>query len=603
MSRRTRNSDGEPLTFSATMRAGTVGQAKRVDYYRLPRPVQERFAAATGRTAPPAPLLFHPAPRSRVWALLGGSGALLVVALLVLWAGWGDVDSRVALHGVKMIAVDLALVAAAAYGVVHAMALLRAADTLPYVPGTYLFPACVVDASGPVLRVWSVGDAESVEVASTPSPALVLRLHGGARVVVRASSLEDAERANRALAARRGDLAKAIAEEDPHGLAELDPLHDSALSSPIGPTERMAYELPAWIRLDWAIALGIGAAVGLALVETRNSMSDDAMFRAVASAASAPGYLAYLAQGGKHSGDVRDVLLPRAELAAADATGSVDAVVAFAKAHPGSKIQPEIDAAVRRRMLAELDKAKKAGTVAALDDFSKRYPDNGVGSELAAARHTLYAQALAAWKKKATPDAATGAFVERLLATLEKSGSAACQIRFRPQPSKTLDDADAKIQKDTHYPGPDALPSHHLTSDALAQREKRVAGDVVQGFANEFPADVLSMTAADRLDADAPAPTKVPTLVVTYSPEWSHSNTLSLRPPTVFAGVNFAFDATFALADGAPLTVKIKSWRGAELWKLKGDGLTREDFQTKVYDSMMDGAFDQLDKKLTDTFF
>lgn len=95
----------------------------------------------------------------------------------------------------------------------------------------------------------------------------------------------------------------------------------------------------------------------------------------------------------------------------------------------------------------------------------------------------------------------------------------------------------------------------------------------------------------------------MPTLVVTYSPEWSHANTLSLRPPTIFSGINFAFDASFALPDGsAPLSIKTKAWRGAELWKMKSDGMTREDFEQRVYDSMIDGAFDQLSKKLSDTF-
>jgi hypothetical protein len=603
MSRRYRNSDGEPLSFSATMRPRTVGQPNRVEFYRLPRPVQDRFAAATQRTAPPAPLLFRPAARTQVWAFLGGSGLLLVAAVLVLRAGWGDVASSVALHGAKMIALDLALLASAAYGVVHAMALLRALDALPYLPGTYLFPGCVVEAMGPVLKVWSVGDAEAIEVVASPAPGLALRMHGGARVFVPAGSTEEAERAERSLSARKGELAKALAESDPHVLAELDPLHDSALSSPIGPTERMSYSLPAWIRFDWGIALGIGVVLGLVIVEARNSRSDEAMFRAVAAAGTGPAFQAYLAQGGKHSSDVRDVLLPRAELGSVEATGSVDAVEAFAQAHRASKIQPEIDAALRRLLLAELDKAKKVGTVTALDDFAKKYPDSGLAPELGAARHALYAQALAAWKKKAQADAGTSAFVERLLAVVEKSGSAACEVRFRLQPSKTLDDADEKTQKNNHYPGPDALPSHYLTADALAIREQKVQKDIVAGFASEFAADVLSVKATDRLAADAPLPTNVPTLVISYAPEWSHANTLSLRPPTLFSGINFAFDATFALPAGAPLVVKVKSWRGAELWKIKGDGMTREDFEQKVYDSMIDGAFDQLDKKLTDTLF
>jgi hypothetical protein len=548
-------------------------------------------------------MLFRPAARTHVWAFLAGSGLLLLVAVLVLHAGWGDVGSSVALHGAKMIVVDLALLAAAAYGVVHAMALIRALDALPYLPGTYLFPGCVVEATGPVLKVWSVGDAESFEVVTAPSPGVALLMHGGARVVVPAASLEEAQRAEQALSARRSELAKAIAEDNPHELAEMDPLHDSALSSPIGPSERMTYELPSWIRLDWAIALGIGVVLGLVVVEARNSLSDEAMFRTVATAATAPAYQAYLAQGGKHSADIRDILLPRAELRTVEATGNVDAVEAFAKAHPGSKIQTEIDASLRRLLLAELDKAKKVGTVTALDDFTKKYPDSGLGPELQVARHALYAQALAAWKKKAQADAGTSAFFDRLLAVVEKSGTSACEVRFRLTPSKTLDDADQAIQKNNRYPGPDSLPSHYLTADALATREQKVEQDIVQGFAGEFPADVLSMKAADRLAADAPLPTTVPTLVISYAPEWSHANTLSLRPPTLFSGINFFFDATFALPSGAPLVVKAKSWRGAELWKIKGDGMTREDFEQKVYDAMIDGAFDQLDKKLTDTLF
>jgi hypothetical protein len=604
MSRRTRNTDGEALSFSATMRPSKVGQPRRIDFFTLPRPVQERFAAATRRTAPPAPLLFKPAPRTTVWALLGGSGLLLLVAVLVMRAGWGDVESSVALHGVKMIVVDLLLLAGAAYGVVHAMSLIKAADTLPYLPGTYLFPGCVVEASGRTLRVWSVSDAEGFEVVSSPSFGLALVMReGGGRVVVPAGSHEEAERAEKTLIGLRPTLAKATAEDDPHMLAEMDPLHDSAMSSPIGPSERMAYSLPAWTRFDWAIAAGIGVALGLILVESRNALSDESMFRSVTAAASAGSFQAYLSQGGKHSPDVRDVLLPRIELAAAEGTGSVANVKAFAAAHVGSKIQPEIDAALRRLLLAELDKAKKVGTVAALDAFIQKYPDSGLGPELGAARHVLYQQALAAWRKKATPDAPTSAFVEKLLLAAEKAGSAACEVRFHQQTSKTLDDADQKTMKNTHYPGPDALPSHYLTTAALRQREQRVAQDLVAGFAGDFPSDVLALKAGDPIEGDAdPGTPKVPTLIITYAPEWSHANTLSLRPPTIFSGINFAFDATFALPDGTSYSVKTKAWRGAELWKMKSDGMTREDFEQKVYDAMIDGAFDQLSKKLSDTY-
>jgi hypothetical protein len=157
------------------------------------------------------------------------------------------------------------------------------------------------------------------------------------------------------------------------------------------------------------------------------------------------------------------------------------------------------------------------------------------------------------------------------------------------------------VMKNQHYPGPDALPSKYVTTAAMQSRQERVASDIAQGFAGEIPTDVLSMKVGAPLGPDDPMPTSVPTLVVDYSPEWSHNNTVSVKPNTVFAGINFAFDTTFVLPEGAPLQVKVKSWRGAELWKLKDDGLSREDFQQKVYDSMIDGAFDQLDKKLQGT--
>jgi hypothetical protein len=582
------------------MRPTAVRIAKKVDFYRLPRPVQDRFAAATRRTAPPAPLLFHKAPRTRVWAFLGGSAAVALVALGLLRSGWGDVASAMALHGVKLVVVDIVLWAIAAYGVVHAMAMIRASDVLPYKAGTYLFPGCLVEAIGPVLRVWAVADAESVERLATPVPAIELKMRDGSRVVIPAASIDEAERAEKILAQTRNDLARATAEDDAHVLAELDPLHDSALSSPIGPTEAMKFSVPAWTRFDYAIAAAAGVALGFLLATTRNSMSDDAMYRSVVADATVPAYQSYLAQGGSHTGEVRDVLLPRAELQIAASKGTVEAIQAFQKEHPTSKIGPEVDAALRAAMLVELDKAKKVGTVAALDDFAKRYPDNGLGPELKAARHTLYAAALAAWKKKAQTDAPTQAFMERVFAWAEKSGSPACEIRFRLRPWKTLEDADNKVKKSNHWPGPDALPSKYMTAAAMRTREQRVTKDLVQGLAAEIPADVLAVRAGDPLPADAPMPTALPTLVVDYSAEWSHQSTVSLKPNTVFAGFNFSFDATFVAPEGAPINTKVRSWRGAELWRLKDEGLSREDFEQRVYDSMFDGAFDQLSKRLQD---
>jgi hypothetical protein len=578
-----------------------AGMPKRIDFYRLPRPVQDRFAAATRRAAPPAPLLFEPAARTRVWVFLGASLILAVIAVVMLGSGWGNVASVLAIHGPKALVGDVVLLGGSVYCMLHAVALLRAMEAMQWRPGVYLFPACVVDAHTAELLVWSVGDSEAVERVAAP-PGLALRMRDGSRVVVGAASAAEAERAEADLAARRGELAQATAEENPHLLAELDPLHDSAMSNPIGPSERMKVATPVWVRLDWALAGGAAVVIGFGLAEIRNSMSDEAMFRVLSASGTAAQLEQYLAQKGKHSTEVREILLPRAQLHDAEAQGTVEAMKGFADAHPSSKISTEIDAALRRAMLAGLEGAKAKGTVAALDDFAKAYPEHLVDRELKVARHALYAKALAAWSARVQVDPATRSFMEKLLAWAEKNGPAA-EVRFRFRAAKSIDDADKSVIRGGHYPGPDALPSRYVNADALRPREERVAQSLAKALADAFPAEVLSVTAGPPLAPDAPLP-GVPVIATDYSPEWSRANVACTRPPTVFAGLIFTFDTSFVLPDGTPpLKVTTKAWRGAELWKLKVGDLSREDYEKLVYDSMIDGAFDTLDKKLNDAFF
>jgi hypothetical protein len=428
-------------------------------------------------------------------------------------------------------------------------------------------------------------------------------MRDGSRVIVPAANSEQAAKADAALGTLRNDLARAIAEEDPQVLAELDPLHDRAMSSPIGPTGSMKRVLVVSKRFDWAIAAVVGVLLGLGLGTTRNAVSDDTMYRTVLATATVPAYQAYLAQGGRHSDDVRDVLLPREQLHEAEADGNIDAVQAFADAHPSSRIDADITASLRRVMLAGLDAAKKTGTVAAIDDLAKKYPNHTIDPEIKAARHSFFTQALDAWKKKAQPDAPTSAFITSLLAWSEAQGPGApsTEIRFRMKPSKSLDDADKSVRRNMHFPGLDALPSKYVTLDAMRPREQRVATAVAQAFSDAFPPDMLAMRAGDPLDPDAPAPSSPPTLVVDYTADWSRANSLIEHPPTVLAGIIFAFDSAFAVADVTPLKIAARAWRPTEVWRIKGATMTREDYEQKAYDMTFDTAFDQLQKKLTDT--
>ena len=575
----------------------------QIDFYGLPRPVQDRFAAATRGSAPPAPLLFRSASRRGAWMALGAAALLLGAAAALLTAGFGDARSALALHVPRVVAVDMILLAAASYCVLHAVGTLMSLESLPWRAGLYLFPGCAVDARQSRLQVWPIEAVLSVEMSRVQSPGIALHMRDGSRVVVPAPSAEDAERAQALLESVRNAEARAIELDDSRVMEELDPLHDRAMSSPIGPTEGMKPRVPLWMRLDWAIAAVVGVAFGQAFAVTRNVLSDDAMFRAAWLEGTASGYEAYLRHGRRHSAEVRDVLLPRVELHEAEGKGTAEAVLAFARSHPDSKIAPEIDASVRRALLVELDKARSAGTVTALDAFARQYPRPMVDAELKAARHLLFVRALAAYRSKAHPDPAADAFMGRLVDWAEKNGPPV-DVRFRPKPSESMEDADKSLVKFRHYPGPEALPSRYVTADMLRPNERGVQDAVVKQFGEAFPADVIAVHAGDPLSADEPSPAAVPALVIDYSPEWSRGNTTCPKPRTVFSGLSFTFDASFSLPDAQPpLKVTVKAWRAAEPWRVKDEDLSFEEFEQKVYGAMVAGAFDQLKRKIVDVLF
>jgi hypothetical protein len=580
----------------------TIPLASKIDFYALTRPVQDRFAAATRGLVPPAPILFERAARTPVWVLLGGASAGLMVAFALLAAGWGDVRHPLVIHGPKMIALDVTLFATVLYCILRAAGIVSRLGALPWRAGVYVFPGCVVDACAATLEVWPMENVESVERLTLPAAGLAFRTSDGLRVVVRSPDAGQAELAAASIEAARRELARARANGDLQTMAEFDPLHDRAMSSPIGPTEPMKPSVPVWIRWDWAIAAVLGAVIGQGLAVVRNALSDASAYRAVTREGTVEAYTEYLARHGSHSDEVRDVLLPRVELRQAEGEGTVLAVRAFAQRHESSKIGPEIEASLRRAMLVELDRARTQGTVSALDAFARAYPDPVVDAELRAARHALFVRALAAWRARARPDAATDAFMARLTAWAEDKGPT-CEVRFREKTSTSIADADKSVMRSPHYPGPDALPSKYITEDLLRQNEEAVDLSIVKQFADAFPADVLSVRASSPLAADEPAPGSIPALVIEFAPEWSRGTTTCPKPPTVFAGLSFQFNATFALPVGAPWTVTVKSWRVAESWKIKAQGLTLEEFEQKVYGSMLAGAFDQLRKKLSDVLF
>ena len=133
------------LTFSA--QSSLHAMPKRIDFFALPRPVQERFLASTRRAAPPVPIVFRKASFAPAFAWAAGAVTLAVATYLVTRLGFGDATSALAFQRPAMLAVYGVLAGAAAFAVVRAISTFRYAGTLPFAAGVYVYPWSVIDAS------------------------------------------------------------------------------------------------------------------------------------------------------------------------------------------------------------------------------------------------------------------------------------------------------------------------------------------------------------------------------------------------------------------------------------------------------------------------
>jgi len=334
-----------------------------------------------------------------------------------------------------------------------------------------------------------------------------------------------------------------------------------------------------------------------------NAKSDDAMYARAVADNDADGFRAYLARGSRHSAEVATILLPRAELLAAQKTGSVAAIEAFLKDHPQTNIGPEIAAALKTALGKELDVAEQAGTLAAIDDFTRRHPQSHLDVELKAARHAVYQTALDRYTQQApTKSVAELAFVQRLLAWAEAKGPPV-ELRIHRLVSKTIDKADGAVQKHRMFRGVVSLPSRYFDAAHAKPNEDALATAVVQRFAQSFPTEIVALAVGEPIsdpDAQLPAQIMVPTLFIEHGPTWSGSLTTSGNPHGVFVGLEMSFSALFRVPDDTkPLKVRLDVWKAPDTASAKGDDKPEE----TIYSKMESDAFDQFQKKLVGAFF
>jgi hypothetical protein len=573
---------------------------QEMDFYELSRAVQDRFTVSVRGEGQPRPLLAlraGPPREALLWSAIGGGGLLLLVLLVAL--GFGDLASSFALQAVPLVAAYAILAATVAISVMRVLAVVKQRWALPYKPGVYLFPAGVIDAKSDKLRVFPlsrlvtpvVGD-KRLTLGFPEGESFTFTLLASGHQAEVQKTIEEAQAA----------VEKAHASADKKSLGVLDPLVDIGVVNPFAPTSRLARYTPFWARYVWFVGAFIGLVLAPGVWFLRNLVSDRQMLSLANKARDAASFKAYLARGGSKP-EVRDVLLPRAELSEAIRDGSVEAIEKYMAAHPNSRIQSEVSVALRQAMLAELETVKKSGTVSVLNDFAKRHPNNLVDAELKQAIHAVYQAALARYKKESgVRDANVLAFVERLLAYAEKNGPKA-ELRFRRKNTRSMEIADAQIKKSPFFMGTTSIPSQYFDDAHARPREAAAAQAIVNRFAGAFPADILALEVGQPVvEPEGPLPpSKIPTMFVEHSAEMSGASYLSSNPRGVFVGLGMLFEVSFRLPDESkPQRYRLSAWRPPDTTISKGDYPT---FEAAVYETMASEGFGQFAQRYLSTFF
>lgn len=569
----------------------------KVDFWRLPRSVQERFVACTVGAAAPAPLavqLLSSPKRALVHAALGL--VALLATLLALRVGFGDLDSRYALAPSLFLALYAAGFALAALGFLKAAIDWIDAHAVPYRPALYLFPVGVIDARTPTLVVHRISETSNASVDRARS---CLRVEiDGSNFEFPALDLAAAERASETLLALRKRLAEAGPESSARERALVDPLLDNGFKNPFSPPESLRKVLPRWLKVWPLLAFIFGVLLGGVAFLVRNHLSEARLYSAARMRDRTEAYRLYLARGGKNP-DVEKLLLPRAELRDATLQGNVSAIERFISQHPTSPIKPEADAALERALLAELKNAEAQGSLSALKTFAAKYSSYAfLAPSIERAFDARIETTLAELKPALAPNSGRLLdFIRRLLRYTEKHGPNAA-LRFQRKPTETLQSAEQALIKNAYFSGDSCLPGQYFDDAHAAPRESAVAAQIGSEFQRHFPVDLLNLQRGPELSANDEAKALVPTLRISYHTEMSGAFT-SRKPRFAMSGIGLIGKASFEIpGDPEALVFKLTVWRAPDL-KTVTDTTT----PAELYEAMANEAFKRFTKKYLASWF
>jgi hypothetical protein len=541
---------------------------KSIEFYDLPRPVQERFVAAAQASLAPAPLAVKPAPR---YVGLGWFAASLLGFLVTAGFaahGYGDLARASALaSGFDAVLYCIGFTLSFAC-LTRGLTLRDRAVSLPFVRATYLFPMGVVDATSSALSVHSLTDLRTVEATAD---ALQVTFIDGASFAFPARDQDQANAAKQAVTESQERLDEATRADSVRSLAALDPLCRTSFPSPF--SQDIPYRRPTtvWAAVMLALAMVSGVVLGVGLWQVRNKLSARHLADSARALDTTEAYRAYLARGGR-SPEIADTLLPRAELNEAKAAHSVQAIQSYIANHPGSKIQAEVDEALRSALLSALDLARTPGTLAALDDFVRAYPAHEpVAKELAEARHAVYRAAAERAKGLAVPTASRhadpAAFIDQLVDYVERRGPKV-EIRFRAELGRSCKKADSFVRGSAYFARNSTLPTRYFGPEDMRRREALAAPLLLSALQSLFRREIVefelgaALPSSDESGKPPPLPTpERPTLFISHRTELSGSVT-NAKPRGIFFGTGMFFDTSFQIpGQAAALEISLKTWR------------------------------------------
>lgn len=562
---------------------------KRIEFFQLTRAVEERFLESSRGQAAPLPLLVGDPPPPFDAIRWGGAAVLsFVVWVWVASLGYGDLGSSLALQPTWMAGVHALLLALTVGFALKARSALASRTRLPFRQAVYLFPIGVIDARTASFGVYEWSDFTKLEISGKRA---TLRFGSQAFTFPLANAQQGPELETRVRELREKLASGSVSEKD---LVLLDPLRDSGFKSPFQPLESMRPPGPG--RFPILLVLGVLGAVALGAFAwfARNTLSERNLFAHARRLDTVAAYRDYLARGGTRS-EVTELALPRAELRAAIAAKTVEAMDNFVAAHPNSKIQGEIEGSLRYALLQELEAAKAKQSITALREFEKKNAKHlAMVPELAQAKHAYLQGVLDRFRTQSKAGMPLLELARRLIIYCDAHGPAV-SLRFRQRESRSLEKNERMLMESAYFGGQKTLPTPYLTGAGVRAAEQAAGKELVAELGQAFPADLV------RFEVGAPVPDgpddkvefKEPTLLVSYRLEISGAF-VTKKPRAVFAGVGFIATSALTIPDkGAPYETKDSAWHSPELRRIEAGELPVED----VYGDVVAKGFKRFSSK------